>query len=194
MSALRSPLNLVLCLALLLAASNRPSEAAAITGSLDVAGVDVAIDGADLATSTLITGTDMVTTASAGDLSSVPVGEGFGPLLIDTTDPLGSFTFTNATYGTFATSSAAIGTQTADLLTLVFIGLFTPGPGLPGTLDATLVRLDVIVERLLGENGAQLDMRLTMTPQEAAVPEPAVLGLLAMGGLALATRRRTARH
>ena len=193
MSALRTPVFLVACLAILIAASGRPSDAAPITGSLDIAGIDVVSDGADLALSTLVSGTEMVATGSTGDLGGVPVSTSFGPLVLATTDLLASFTFGNATYGSFAGSSALIVIQNANLLTLYFLGTFTPGPGLPG-LDPTLVRLDVKVERLTGEAGSVLDMTLALSPQEPAVPEPATLGLLAIGGLALARRRHVARR
>jgi hypothetical protein len=193
MSVLRAPALFVVCLAIVLAASSRPSEAAPITGNLAVSGIDVVSDGADLAASTLISGTDMVVTGSAGDLAGVPVATSFGPLVLDTTDLLGFFTFGNATFGSFAGSSATITMQNADLLTLYFLGTFTPGLGLAG-LDGTPVRLDVTVERLTGEAGSVLDMTLALSPREPAVPEPATLGLLAMGGLALVARRRTARR
>jgi hypothetical protein len=195
MSALRTPLFFLACLAILIAASSRPSDAAPITGSLDVSGVNVGSDGVDfdLAASTLITGDDMVVTSSAGDLGGIGVGTSFGPLVLDTTDLLASFSFGNATYGSFAGSSALILIQNADLLTLYFLGTFTPGAGLPG-LDPTLVRLDVKVERFFGEAGYFLDTTLVLSPQEPAVPEPATLGLLAIGGLALAGRRRLARR
>ncbi len=193
MSVSRTPIRFVVCLAIALAASSLPSNAAPITGSLDVSGVNVTMDGADLALSTLITGSDMVTTAAFGDLIGVPDGTNFGPLVLDTTDLLAFFTFGNATYGSFAATSAAIGTQSANLLTLAFLGTFTPGAGLSG-LDPTLVQLDVIVELLAGEPAAALDMRLSLQPLGPGVPEPATLGLLAMGGLALAARRRTARR
>jgi hypothetical protein len=57
----------------------------------------------------------------------------------------------------------------------------------------------VIVEILAGEPGGALDMRLSLSPQAPAAPEPSTLGLLAigglaMGGLALARRRRAARR
>jgi len=194
MSVLRTPVLFAVCLAITLAAS-RPSDAAPITGSLDVGGVNVVMTGIDLSVDTIISGSDMLTIGAAGDLAGVggvPDGTNFGPLVLDTTNLLGSFTFSNADYGSFVATSAAIGTQNANLLTLAFLGIFTPGPLLG--LDATPVRLDVVVELLGGEPGSAVDMTLVLSPQQPGVPEPTTLGLLAIGGLALARRRHVARR
>lgn len=178
-------------LALLILSTGGTALAAPITGTLDLSVLDPAMNGADLASSTEVSGTDMFTVPippPTGNFTAVPVGTSFGPFMLDKTNLVGEFTFTNATYGTFAPGSALILTNLPDLLVVQLLGIFTPGSGLPG-FDPTSARIDVRVERVGGEGGA-LDGTLRLTALGPAVPEPAVWTMLVIGGLALARRRR----
>lgn len=175
-------------LTLLILSTGGTALAAPITGTLDALILDPTMNGADLASSTEVSGTDTLKFAATLDFTAVPNGTSFGPFMLDTTDLVGAFTFTNAIWGTFAPTSALITTQLANLLIVELLGTFTPGAGLPG-FDPTSARIDVTISRIAGEGDA-LDATLRLTALGPAVPEPALLALLAIGGAALARRRR----
>ncbi len=170
---------------LMLASVDR-AWSAPIVGTLDTAGINVITDGADLAVSTVVGGSDILSLAGGGDFSIVPADTSFGPLVLDLSNVVGSFTFANATYGSFTPTSALISTQTADLLTLVLMGTFTPGPGLVGK-DPTGVRIDVTVTQGGGEGGVP-EVAVALSTPAPAVPEPGISAMLVLGGLALARR------
>ena len=140
------------------------------------------MNGADLDSSTEVSGSDTLKFAATLDFTAVPNGTSFGPFTLDKTNLAGAFTFSNATYGSFGPTSGLIVTETADLLIVTLLGLFTPGAGLPG-FDPTSARIDVTISRLGGEGDA-LDATLRLTALGPAVPEPAVWTMLAIGGLA----------
>ena len=169
-------------------AAGQKAQAAPIIGTLGAIPIDLVMDGTDLASSTLVTGSDLLSSGTTGDLAAIPGGTSFGPLTLDISDLVGSFTFSHATFGAFAPASAIISTQTADLLVLALFGTFAPGVGLPG-FDPTSARMDVTVS-LSGAEGGALEGTLLLTTTPATVPEPASAAMVVLGGLALARRRR----
>jgi hypothetical protein len=175
----------VLSMWLMLGSVDR-AAAAPITGTLDTFALDVAMDGTDLEVSTFVGGSDILSLTGGDDFSGVPIFTSFGPLALDLTDILGSFTFGNATYGSFTPTSALISTQTTDLLVLVLLGTFTPGPALVGS-DPTGVRLDVAVTKGGGEVPT-LGATVALSTPTPTVPEPGMSAMLLLGGLTLARR------
>jgi hypothetical protein len=172
------------------------ASAGSINGSLPFAGIGVAINGADLASSTIINATVYETSgAGAGDYSNVPqlsnFTEGGG---LDLTN-LGAFNFTNA-IGTFQANAALsfIVTQQSGFLDVFLRGTFTPGAGAPAPL--------------LGEDPTDTSFRLAFTKSGSSVsgsgtlsspavpppgvPEPATMALMgsALLGLGLFGRKR----
>jgi hypothetical protein len=173
---------------LLVAFTSHSASAAPFIGTLETIAIDLAMDGADLATSTLVSGSDMLVSSSSGDLTAIPDGTGFGPLTLDLTDLLAAFTFAHASFGSFVPTSAVVTTQTASLLDVSFLGIFTPGAGLAG-FDPTSVLIDVALS-FSGAEGGVLDGTVRLTSTDAAVPEPGVAAMLALGAVALLRRRR----
>lgn len=167
-----------------------PAPAAPITGTLNATAIDLVMDGADLAVSMLVTGESLISTAT-DDLSPIPAGTSFGPLTLDLADLVGGFSFGAAGFGSFMPASASVVTRTAGLLVVSFTGLFTPGAGLPG-LEPTGARVEVAINSSGGEGGA-LEGTVSMRPMAAPpVPEPAMLTLMVLGGVAVARRRSRA--
>ena len=136
-------------LALLILSTGGTALAAPITGTLDLSVLDPDMNGADLAASTEVSGTDIFTVAlppATLDFSAVPIGTSFGPFMLDKTNLAGEFTFTNATLRDLRVQLGAHSyADLPNLLVVQLLGIFTPGSGLPG-FDATSARIDVTVE------------------------------------------------
>jgi hypothetical protein len=179
-------------LALLILSTGGSALAAPITGTLDLLVIDPAMNGTNLATSTEVSATDTLTFLATLDFfGAVPNGTSFGGFTLATADPAGTFTFGNAVYGSFGPTSGLIITQNANLLIVQLLGIFTPGPGLPG-FDPSTATIDLTFS-FSGAEGGVPDATLRLTAlgvEPPSVPEPAVWSLLTIGGLSLARRRR----
>lgn len=158
-----------------------------LDGSLSLAGISVTQNGADLATSTLVSAADTIVVGPGiGDYAPVALFSSFGPHTLDLSSLpalAATFSLSNATYGSFAASSASIIQQTAAFLDLLIIGTFTPVGALAG-FDATPTSLRVSVN----QSGRSQAEAVTLN----SVPEPVAMALLGIGltGIAVLRRRR----
>ena len=154
-----------------------------INGSFPLSGFNVTQNGADLVASTTISlGNTLVSSAGLGDFSPIPSMISFGPATLNLSSLVAlaaGFSLNNATYGSFAASSAVIVQQSTNFLDIYFVGTFTPAAGLPG-LDPSAASARISVN----ENGNSLSAGITLNSPPASVPEPAALSLVA-GGLSL---------
>lgn len=181
--------------ALLAAASL--SYAVPIDGSLPLIGLNVQQNGADLSVSTLITVDDTVASGiGVGDYAPIPLLTSFGPHTLDLNDLVGSFSLTNAMYGTFTATSAMILLRENDFLDIFFLGTFTPGPGLAAILDPSPTSLRIS----LNQSGRSISEAITLNSPPIRVPtdpvpEPGTWVLMITGALGLlgySWRRRRA--
>src|SRR5262245_47955575 len=147
-----------------------------LDGSLAFAQLGVSQDGANLAASTLINVSTTISDQGLGDYSPVGAGNFFGPYVLDLSSLAAlaaNFSISNATYGSFAASTAQIIQQTANFLDVFLVGTFTPGPGLPGAVPSpTSFRVS------LNQSGDSLAGGATLASPPVRVPEPASLALL----------------
>jgi hypothetical protein len=180
-----------LALSLALATGN---PAASITGSFGLNGITISQNGADLATSTLISMADTVTNgAGFGDYLPIPPGTSFGavtldlnPLPVSPEDSLVTNFALSSAFGDFAPASALIIQRTANFLDLYFEGIFTPNAALLPGLDPTITSVRISVN----QSGLSLSSSMTLTTPP--VPEPATTALVGTGliALGLLSRRR----
>ena len=165
------------------------ASAGPIAGSLPLAGFIVTQDGANLAVSTLISSVTAPTSGfGVGDFAAVlPVGSDFGPTLLDLT--AGTFSLSNAVYGTFVSSAMTIVTQNASFLDVYFLGTYTPGSGIPG-VDPGPASARVSIN----QSGESLSEAITLNAPPAGIPEPATMALMGGGlvGIAFLLRRKRA--
>lgn len=170
-----------------LAVGSTPTSALPLlNGSLPLAGLTITQNAANLGLSTLINAAGTITSGPGlDDYSPVPILTPFGPTALDLTNLL-SFTMSNAFYGSFATTSGFIVSQSASFLDVYLEGVFTPGAGIPGALpSATSLRIS------LNQSGKSVSQAITLN-SPPTIPEPAAMALVGSGlaGLAFVLGRR----
>jgi hypothetical protein len=166
-----------------------PAQADTIVGSLPLSSAGVSSTSTNLsAPGVVVSATDsVVLTLGTGDLNTVPLLESFGPTTLDTNDLL-SFTFSNATYGTFTTTSGVIITQNTGFLNVYLLGTFS-APGFddsPASVQVTYT----------SSAGGSVSGGFTLNaPPSPIVPEPASIAMAGIGlatvGLVRTLRKRT---
>jgi hypothetical protein len=178
--------------ALALVATSSTSRAGMLVGSFSLAGFTVTSNGANLSVSTMISAASTLTSGpGTKDYSPIPVGTNFGPNTVDLTN-LKAFTFSNASFGSFATSSGLVVQQTQNFLDIFLDGTFTPGPSLSG-FDPTLSSVRISIN----QSGTSLSEGITLTSPPLTRPDPApepasliALGIGALGVLGYGWQRR----
>jgi hypothetical protein len=157
-------------------------SASPINGSDPFAGFGASQNGADLSVSTIITDSAALTSgAGLGDFSPIPEFANFGPSTLNLTN-FAAFTLNNAIYGSFATTSGSIITQTPDFLDVVLDGLYTPGPGLAAGLDPTVSSLRISINVSGGSLSEAITLNSPALQSQSNVPEPGTGVLLLLGG------------
>ena len=172
--------------AVMVLAASTVAQAVTLQGSLSFAGFGVTQNGTDLATSTQISATfTLVSSAGLGDFAPIPITTNFGAHTLDLSDLVGSFSLENASVGAFAATSASILSQSANFLSIVFGGIFTPvAGGLLDGFEATETTLRISIN----QSGESLSEAITMNN----VPEPASMMLMLAGLAGIAAARRSA--
>jgi len=176
---------LILALVLICAA---PASAATINGSFGFAGFATSINGSDLATSTMFTpGFLMVSDPdTAGDYQPIPVLTAGSGGLIDTTN-LNSFIVNFGAYGGFVANTGQILVQLPSVLAVYYVGTFTPGAGLPPTLDPSPTSVTITLTRTGNSNSYSGTLA---SPPDSLVPEPGTYALIGAGLVGLFAFRR----
>jgi hypothetical protein len=171
-------------------------QAAMIQGSLPLAGFVVTQNGGNLGSSTVVSAA-LTLTSSTGtqDYAPIPIATNFGPNTVDVNN-LTAFTLSNATFGTFTTTSGVILLHNTSFLNVFLVGVYSPGPGLAAGLTPgpTSARISI------NQSGASLSEAITLSspPEDLMVtPEPtsvvlAGIGLSCLG--AFTFRRRSQPH
>jgi hypothetical protein len=166
------------------------ANAQMLNGSLPLAGIVVTQNGANLAASTQINSLFAITSGfGVGDYSPIVLGSTYNTSTLDLTN-LTTFSLSNATYGSFTTTSGSIIQQSANFLDVFLLGTYTPGPGIPGFI-ATPASLRISIN----QSGTSLSEAITLNSPPANVPEPgtyAMIGTSSIGGLLMLRRRKKA--
>lgn len=120
--------------------------------------------------------------------------EVLGSATFDLTD-VTTFTFGNATFGTFTGASYTELTPSANSRTFYVLGSFDPGTAFPGTIQDT-GPASYVFSVVQGTGGGYSSSGVLSSPPAPLIPEPASIalaGTAAIAGLGLATRRRVRR-
>lgn len=178
--------------AALATSSVHSAQAAALSGSLPLAGFLVSQNSTDLLLSTTVSSVFTFTSGlGIGDYSPIPVATDFGPTLLDfsSTAAMTGFTMSNAGYGTWTTTSGAFAPgHTASFLQVLLHGTFTPSGAL-SSFDPTPATLRISVNL----SGGSLAEAITLDSTKHDVPEPGSIAMLVGMGVSggfLALRRR----
>lgn len=158
----------------LLVLASTSAQAAGIIAGGSFGGINVAKNGTDLSTSTLITAADTVTSSpGTGALAPPPLLTSFGPNSIDLSMAASGFGFslTNATYGTFTGTTGTIVQQTADFIDLYILGSLTVG----AESGPASVRISINL------SGTSLSEAITLNAPPASIPEPTSVALAGIG-------------
>jgi hypothetical protein len=181
------PFTLLTVIALLILGTS-VAQADSITGSMPFSGFGVSQNGTNLSVSTMLSDTNNIVSAmGSGDYSVIPsfppTVTDYGPFTLNLASIAtgGGFSFSNATYGSFTASSGSIVMQTAGFLNVDLIGIYTPGPGLPGVTAGP-------TEFSLGftQRGTSLSASGTLVSPPSGVPEPGTIVLLGFGLIGMA--------
>jgi hypothetical protein len=170
------------------------AQAAELNGSMALVGINVSQDLANLGISTLISATDtLVSSAGAGDYAAVPAGTLFGPHSIDLSsltgnviNNIGTFSLSNAGFGSFTATSGNIVQRSANFLDIFVLGTFTPAGARAG-FDPTATSLRFSIN----QSGDSVSSAITLNSPPVQVPEPAALALLGVAALGVVRYRRS---
>lgn len=167
------------------------ANAQLLNGSLPLAGEIVTENGPNLLLSTTVsTATDFTSGAGVGDFASIPLSTLFNATPLVLADPL-KFRISNPTWGTFIGLRNTIVSRTPSFYDAELIGVFSPGPGLPGKVP-TGAELRISIN----QSGTSLAEAITLQASPLIVPEPsgiATLSCLSFAGACLLTRKRRIR-
>jgi len=161
-----------------------------LNGSLPLAGIVVTQNGADLLASTSVSDAFAITSGfGATDYAPIPLGTTYGTTTLDFTN-FTTFSLSNATFGSFATTSGSFITHHADFVDVLLLGVYSPGPGLPG-----FVPTPASLRISINQSGASLSEAITLNSPPLGVPEPGTYAFgvtSALGGLLMLRRRKMA--
>jgi hypothetical protein len=160
-----------------------------MNGSLPLVGFGVTLTpgSADLSDATDVLATEtLVSTTGLLDYSTIPVSTNFGATDLNLAN-LGTFTFDNALYGSWTTTSVGsfIADQSAGFLDVYLLGTFTPSGDL-SSFSATLASLRISVV----DSGGSISESLSLDSPPASTPEPVTTVLVGSALLALGLLRR----
>jgi len=179
--------------ALLVLAAVPAQAASQVAGSLPLSAAGVTTTNADLSTvGVVVNSTDSLVLSPAlakGYFAGIANLTSFGATSLDTAN-LTSFSFSNATYGTFTTTSGVIVNATAGFLNVYLLGTFSPtgADPLPGPAS-------VQVTYTAAPDGTISGGFVLNAPPTPLVPEPASIAMagigLAAAGLVRVLRKRS---